>query len=484
MFSIDLSKEERGLLWGFWEVLKQKETGRLVLKTSSSSRAELTKEIWFLSGEPMAVKSNWAQDSLRFFGGHHLLESEKSLSSLWSNLEAISHLNSFAQEVLKQGLLNPMDLQSFLHRYFRERLFNALSLRRGSLIFETMDSKQIPAEVVRLEKPFLMELWKQVLLRLDVPYCKSRFARHLRRSFRIKSDLPFNLDPKELRVWNQMKSKQQPVSELEEQAIQLLMVAHEFDLIEWEADPVSKLESELKDLIQRFEKATPFEILRVKQDAQAEEIKASHLEYIKKFHPDRISIHHREDLRSLAEQVMSQVNEAFSILSDPIKRQDLIDEIELKKLGGVEGITKRLEAEAAFEEARRLMSRKSYSAALKILENSCVVFKNDLEYRVELEFARYILKKDADETMKPNSKNLHQLLDQCMQEFASYESAYYYKALLYRFESENEKAVEFFQALLKRNPQHQGAILELRSLQLKANNPQDPSRTSWFRKKT
>lgn len=483
LFSIDLSKEEKGLLWALWEVFRRKETGRLTIKTHSSSRSDLTKEIWFLAGEPMAIKSNWSQDSLRYFGVHHAEESEKNLAKLWSELDSLVNIDFFAQEVLKRGVMNPLELQSFLQRFFRERLFNALNLRRGSVSFVPEEAAGIASEVVRLEKPFEIELWKQILIRFDAPYCKSLFAKFSGKEFLIDCDFPLSLDPKELRVWNQMRSKNLSVNSLDGLALQLLMVAHEFNLVNWGGGSFTKLESDLESLIKKFEKANAFEVLSVNEQTSDAEVKAKYLEYIKKYHPDRIAPNLPDQIRSLAEQIMSQVNEAFSILSDSSKKQELLDQIELERRGGIEGITQRLKAESAFDEARRLLSKKSYPAALKILEGPCAPLAADLDYQVELSFAQYMMQKNTKLDSSSLRLKLNQLLDQIIRERSDYVSAYYYKALLYKLDSQTEKALEYFDEVLRKNPQHQDAAAEARLLRMRKTN-ETPEKKSWFRKKT
>jgi len=62
-----------------------------------------------------------------------------------------------------------------------------------------------------------------------------------------------------------------------------------------------------------------YEIIGVRRDASQKEIETAYKKLALEFHPDR---HRDNPLAPLAEERMKEINEAYSILKDPIKRRD------------------------------------------------------------------------------------------------------------------------------------------------------------------
>ena len=58
-----------------------------------------------------------------------------------------------------------------------------------------------------------------------------------------------------------------------------------------------------------------FEVLNVSENAEPEVIKASYRALCKKYHPDNQSGHSAQD-----DEKMQLINEAYQVLSDPVKR--------------------------------------------------------------------------------------------------------------------------------------------------------------------
>lgn len=63
-----------------------------------------------------------------------------------------------------------------------------------------------------------------------------------------------------------------------------------------------------------------YDILEVLPSASIAEIRASYLKLAREYHPDRVPEHLRK-LRSDAEEKVKEINEAWSVLSDPVKRK-------------------------------------------------------------------------------------------------------------------------------------------------------------------
>lgn len=68
--------------------------------------------------------------------------------------------------------------------------------------------------------------------------------------------------------------------------------------------------------MKKFKEKTLYQTLQVTEDASPEVIKAAYLSLIKKYHPDSNPAYKQQ-----ATQMSSELNYAYSILSDPLKRQ-------------------------------------------------------------------------------------------------------------------------------------------------------------------
>lgn len=71
-----------------------------------------------------------------------------------------------------------------------------------------------------------------------------------------------------------------------------------------------------------------FEVLNVSENAEPEVIKASYRALCKKYHPDNQSGHSAQD-----DEKMQLINEAYQVLSDPVKRAEYISNIHLNSSG-------------------------------------------------------------------------------------------------------------------------------------------------------
>ena len=72
---------------------------------------------------------------------------------------------------------------------------------------------------------------------------------------------------------------------------------------------------------------TLYEILEVSESASKEVIEKAYRVLAKRYHPDLQSIENKQK----AEQKMKQINEAYAILSDDLKRQEYNDELSRKR---------------------------------------------------------------------------------------------------------------------------------------------------------
>ncbi len=77
---------------------------------------------------------------------------------------------------------------------------------------------------------------------------------------------------------------------------------------------------ELNKLYQRGEDMDYYELLKVKKDSSLNDIRKSYYQMVKRFHPDRYFRIEHEDFKNKISKVFSLINEAYSTLSDLVKK--------------------------------------------------------------------------------------------------------------------------------------------------------------------
>lgn len=480
-FEIDLSTSPRGLLWGLVSCEKARATGVLLLRSSKSGKAEQRKEIIFYQGQPVAVISNFQQESVERFLLSEAVVSKAAFQKLIEERAKASEKIDPVAFFLQSQEVEAQILPEVLERYFRHRLFAQLTLLRGKLSFKPMDS--LPDKVHKLEQVKLQDrqekfLWDEVKARFDESFCKALFANQQNSSFSIEGDFPLLVGPAELREWNTLKSSSKSPSELDLLKLQFLCVAHQFELVRWKDQGSQKLRKELLALQMKMKKMNPFQVLGVEDGAEVAECKKAYFKLVRKYHPDRLLKTANDELKDLCEDILASINEAYSTLSDPEKREEYEAEQYLAAQGGREAIERRMKAEMEFDRCRLSLRRKAYAEAFEVMQNIQEDMKGDREFDVDFAFCR--LMASANENKEDLAKQALQVFDQFLKEREDYAYAFYYKALSYRQMGDDESALKWFDLCLEKFPNFNEAASEARVLRMRQEKSK--SKSSWFKR--
>ena len=152
--------------------------------------------------------------------------------------------------------------------------------------------------------------------------------------------------------------------------------------------PVEQLaaQSEIGDLLDRFETSSLYEVLSLAADAGEEEIKTSYHNLARKYHPDRYqAAQYPPEFRASVERLFTFINQAYSTLSDPASREAYNAERAKKESRLEAAIQSRsaidLEqekmAESLYRAGRLALSRKEYEKAAAHLKE-CVWLRPNL----------------------------------------------------------------------------------------------------------
>jgi len=139
-----------------------------------------------------------------------------------------------------------------------------------------------------------------------------------------------------------------------------------------ETDPVAR---KLEELLLRFRSASLYQVLSVPVDASQEAIQHAYHEQARELHPDRFqSGRFAAEIRSMAEQVFAQINQAYLTLRNPVSRAEYDERLRTKK--GTALAPKRDDAqsqetaEALYREGRALLAGGDFETAVERLKGA------------------------------------------------------------------------------------------------------------------
>lgn len=222
-------------------------------------------------------------------------------------------------------------------------------------------------------------------------------------------------------------------------------------------------EKEMYDkLLERFnflKSASFFERLGVKRDAGINEIKEKYYALAREFHPDRFHNFKSDVIRDIADRVFTLINDAYSTLSDPQKRDEyefFYDESASFRIKEKEDV---VSAEIQFQKAEVLEKKGNLKEALEFYKWACKLNPKESLYLAKVGWTAFRLgKRNGDLRMvEEGKKDLFKAYSLSSQS----DTITYLVASLYRAEGDYKKTVEFLEKTLSLNPLHEGAKREI-----------------------
>jgi len=186
-----------------------------------------------------------------------------------------------------------------------------------------------------------------------------------------------------------------------------------------------------------------YEVLRVWPTADQEAIKKAYFRLAKLHHPDVAGTAKNSDGIDF-----KQINEAFSVLSDPVKRRAFDEQLKQRTGTVIERKeADRRSAQLAYEQARIAMKTNRYDKAVVLLKSAIKYDETNPAYHSWYGFALGVLK-----------AHLHEARDACKRalEIEFYNADYHANLGFVYFQAGlNSTADECFEEALKWDPSHQ-----------------------------
>ena len=188
-----------------------------------------------------------------------------------------------------------------------------------------------------------------------------------------------------------------------------------------------------------------YEILGVKRDASFDEIRKAYLSLCKKFHPDKFKKLGKEEYEKALKKFVL-INEAFDILSNPLKREEYDKKIEEGKIYTPYETHFKAHAMNVFKMGKEEMEKKSMGRAIQY-------FKTAIKLNPEEDLFKAYL---ADAYLK-DGRSKEEILEILMKIYTrkklikNWETAYISAKVFHEIGEEN-KAFELVEIANKLNP--------------------------------
>jgi len=228
-----------------------------------------------------------------------------------------------------------------------------------------------------------------------------------------------------------------------------------------------------------------FQLLEITADGTAEELRSSYFRLAKYLHPDRLRALGLDDLSDAAQQIFAEINRGFAILSDRGKRSKYTETLaaggeralraqqaEAEELAG-----RLFGAEEAYQLGTMALRRSQFREALAQFQRAVELNPDEAEHHALQAWAMWSAaddKKAIGKEVRRGFRKAISLQPKCV-------PAYYYRGKIANADGKEETALECFRKVLEYEPNHQGALTEMRVME--GRKSKDKASGGMFRRK-
>ncbi|HUL59974.1 MAG TPA: DnaJ domain-containing protein, partial [Anaeromyxobacteraceae bacterium] len=175
--------------------------------------------------------------------------------------------------------------------------------------------------------------------------------------------------------------------------------------------PAPKLETPvLRELSERLHGKDHFEVLGVKRDATAAQIKMAYFQLAKAYHPDTVPTGATDEVKKLAADVFAKVSEAWGVLGEEPKKQEYLQELASGGKADLD-VARIFEAENTFEMGTLLVKARKYDEALQKFKDAIALNPDEAEFGMWKAWCEFLLAQDRRRAQVAASKAIQSELD-------------------------------------------------------------------------
>ncbi|HEY1817382.1 MAG TPA: DnaJ domain-containing protein [Kofleriaceae bacterium] len=229
-------------------------------------------------------------------------------------------------------------------------------------------------------------------------------------------------------------------------------------------------ESLIRERLALLDRGTDhFLLLGITQDASADVTRAAYFTLARKLHPDRLASLGIADAQRDAQRLFAQINTAFAILNDPVKRLEYMQTL---GRGGESAVRaedekatatamRAMHGEEAFRRGEMALRREQLDQALQEFTTALELQPTEPEYIAMLAWTKFAASTDKASIAAETRGKLTRAADQSDRSPA----ARFYLGRVERILGREREALSHFQEVLRIKPNHAEASSEIRVLE-------------------
>ncbi len=213
--------------------------------------------------------------------------------------------------------------------------------------------------------------------------------------------------------------------------------------------------------------ADHFNLLGISQDATPDIIRAAYFTLARKLHPDRLAslgIHERE-----AHRLMANINAAFAILNDTVKRAEYTSilsrggesAVRAEEAKADELAMRVMHAEEAFRRGEMALRREQLDTAMKEFTTATELQPQEPEYQALFTWTKFAAATDKQAIAQKTRTELQRAAEKSEQS----PTARFYLGRVERILGREREALDHFHEVLRIKPNHSEASSEIRVLE-------------------
>ncbi len=219
---------------------------------------------------------------------------------------------------------------------------------------------------------------------------------------------------------------------------------------------------------EKIVKGSLYDVLGVKRDASAAEVKKAYFVLARKFHPDAFSGRNLGTFAKKAEEIFSRVTEAHDTLSNEEKRKQYSDVLDGKVVAddkAVEAATLALKAELEFQKGEICVKAGNFTEAETYFRNAIKLKPDEGDFWAYLGWVTF-KKRQGD----PNVNRIkgQACLKKAIELKPACDKAFLFLGLMAKTEGQAAIAYDYFRKAVSSNPNNKEAVREVRAYETAA----------------
>jgi curved DNA-binding protein CbpA len=212
--------------------------------------------------------------------------------------------------------------------------------------------------------------------------------------------------------------------------------------------------------------ADHYTLLGLKRDASLEAIREAYLGFASQLHKNKLPPFDDETQRQ-AQRLFSQINLAFGVLSDPLRRAAYDATPAEKKLADGSGVRDDSNrADQEYQRGLRALKREDLYEAVDALTAATTLAPQDVDYAAMLAWARFCASSDKEGIAVGTRKVLERAISRSQNPLV----ARFYLGRIERMLGRLPQALHHFRIIVDEEPQHADAAAEIRMLEQRVNS--------------